>query len=112
SNLRCGDSLLGVNLQQLKTLAMDEKDVRQMSFMEQAMQKAITLAMSKRREISMRLEHTAADADEKERKLAEAEQSMQLLKLGGDLLIGITLAEPKRRDTLRGTLLYDYELLI
>jgi hypothetical protein len=37
---------------------------------------------------------------------------MQLLKLGGDLLIGIALADPRRRDNLRGSLLYDYELLI
>ncbi len=112
SNLLCGDSLLGVNLQQLKTLAMDEKDVRTMSFMELAMQKAITVALGKRREISMRLERTAADTEEKERKLHEAKQSMQLLKLGGDILIGIALADPKRRDNLRGDLLYKYELLI
>lgn len=112
SNLRCGDSLLGVNLRQLKTLAMDEKDIRQMSFMEQAMERAIAVALGKRREISMRLEQTAADADEKARKLKAANEAMQLLKLGGDLLIGIALAEPKRRDNLRNSLLYDYELLI
>jgi len=112
SNLRCGDSLLGINLQQLKTLAMDEQDVRKMSFMELAMQKAIAVALGKRREISMRLEHTAADADEKARKLAAANQAIQLLKLGGDLLIGIALADPKRRANLRGDLLYKYELLI
>ncbi|HXR66357.1 MAG TPA: DNA methyltransferase, partial [Ktedonobacteraceae bacterium] len=112
SNLRCGDSLLGVNLQQLQSLAMDAKDVRQMSFMEQAMERAIALAMNKRREISMRLEQSAADADEKARKLSSANDAMQLLKLGGDLLIAIALAEPKHRADLRNSLLYDYELLI
>jgi len=112
SNLRCGDSLLGVNLQQLQSLAMDAKDVRQMNFMEQAMERAITLTLNKRREISMHLEQSAIDADEKAHKLSSANDTMQLLKLGGDLLIAIALAEPKRRADLRNSLLYDYELLI
>ncbi len=75
------------------------------------MQYVLPTVIQKRHQIS-----TLADLDitviqEKQRLLKEADQALEIVKLGADLLIGIALSDAKRRTGLQGTLGMDYVVL-
>ena len=112
-NLRCGDSLLGADERQLHNGSLDAKsgEITQMSRISHAMQYVLPTVIQKRLQIS-----TLADLDitviqEKQRLLKEADQALEIVKLGADLLIGIALSDAKRRAGLQGTLGMDYVVL-
>ena len=48
---------------------------------------------------------------QKERLLKEADQALEIVKLGADMLIGIALSDAKRRQSLHGTLGLEYGVL-
>ncbi len=114
--LRCGDSLLGVNLRQLTTWSMDNiRDTnkpRQMIWFEPAITRALDTALKLRRQISAIQEIDVHDIEVKARLLAEAEEAMKLVNLGADLLIATALSDTKRRDLLEGTIHVRYTVLV
>src|SRR5258708_39341145 len=83
--LRSGDSLLGANLKQIKQGSMESKETRQLSFIEPAMNKAVDVALKLREKIRLLPEHSVQDIDTKGRMLKQAEEAMELVKLGADL---------------------------
>src|SRR5438105_10685812 len=104
--LRCGDSLLGVNLRQLTSWSMDAQvgKLHQMSFIEPAMKWALDTALKLRRQINTLPERDVRDIEAKARLLAEADEAMGLVKLGGDLLIATALSDPNRRPLQHDTI--------
>ncbi len=114
--LRCGDSLLGVNLRQLTTWSMDNNQatgkIRQMTWFEPAITLALGTALKLRRQISAMQELDVHDIEAKARLLAEAEEAMELVKLGADLLIATALSDTKRREILEGTIHVRYTVLV
>ncbi len=111
--LRCGDSLLGADERQLSNGSLDAKsgEVTQISQIRFAMQYALPTVIQKRRQIATLADRNIHDIETKERLLKEADQALEIVKLGGDLLIGIALNEPKRRANLMGTLGMEYVVL-
>ncbi len=114
--LRCGDSLLGVNLRQLTTWSMDNNQatgkIRQMTWFEPAITRALDTALKLRRQISSMQELDVHDIEAKSRLLAEAEEAMELVKLGADLLIATALSDTKRGELLKGTIHVHYTVLV
>jgi len=112
--LRCGDSLLGINERQLVNWSMNAKpgEVTQMVWIRGVMERALATALKLRRQITTMPEHDVRDVQAKGRMLKEADEAMAIVKLGGDLLVGIALSDPKRRDAIQGTLGMEYALLV
>ncbi|HYU76973.1 MAG TPA: DNA methyltransferase, partial [Ktedonobacteraceae bacterium] len=114
--LRCGDSLLGVSLRQLTTWSMDSRQamgkMRQMTWFEPAITRAIDTALKLRRQISTMQELDVHDIEAKTRLLAEAEEAMELVKLGADLLFATALSDTKRRKLLEGIIHVRYTVLV
>ncbi len=112
-NLRCGDSLLGADERQLHNGSLDAKsgEVTQMSQISYAMQYILPTVIEKRRQIATLADFDITIIQHKERLLKEADQALEIVKLGADLLIGIALSDAKRRAGLQGTLGMDYVVL-
>src|SRR6266566_4959198 len=114
--LRCGDSLLGVNLRQLTTWSMDNFQetgkLRQMTWFEPAITRALDTALKLRRQISGMQELDVHDIEAKARLLAEAEEAMELVKMGADLLIATALSDSKRKELLADTIHIRYTVLV
>jgi hypothetical protein len=114
--LRCGDSLLGVNLRQLTTWSMDNiqetSKPRQMIWFEPAITRALDTTLKLRHQISSMQELDVHDIEAKARLLAEAEETMEIVKLGADLLIATALSDSKRRELLEGTIHVRYTVLV
>lgn len=120
--LCCGDSLLGVNLKQFERWSMkpdaetDKKQVaRQTVWVEQPLKHAIDSALTLRRKIRMLPGDTIENIEEKTRLLKEANEAMELVKLGADLLIASTLASYQKPPTPRPTdipHMEDYTILV
>jgi hypothetical protein len=112
-NLRCGDSLLGADERQLHNGSLDAKsgEITQMSQIRYAMQYVLPTVIQKRRQIATLTDLDITVIQEKQRLLKEADQALEFVKLGADLLIGLALSDPKRREGLQGTLGMDYVVL-
>jgi hypothetical protein len=111
--LRCGDSLLGADERQLYNGSLDAKsgEIEQISQIRFAMQYVLPTVIHKRRQIATLADRDIHDIETKERLLKEADQALEIVKLGGDLLIGIALSEPKRRANLISTTGMNYAVL-
>src|SRR6266568_1256273 len=98
--LRPGDSLLGVNIQQLTTWSMDSKRIdakaRQTVWIEPLINDALNTTLKLRRQIGNMSERDVRDIETKAHLLADAEEAMELVKLGADLLIATTLRKNAR----------------
>ncbi|MGZ3645705.1 MAG: Eco57I restriction-modification methylase domain-containing protein, partial [Ktedonobacteraceae bacterium] len=114
--LRCGDSLLGVNLRQLTSWSMDAMgkgaSARQMVWIEPLIKDALDTALKLRRQISTMPENDVRDIEAKARLLAEAEEAMEVVKLGADLLIATTLCDSKRQAVFQDTMHVEYTVLV
>src|SRR6266571_4951793 len=114
--LRRGDSLLGVNLRQLTTWSMDAgrtgTAVRQMVWIEPLIKDALDAALKLRRQISTMPENDVRDIEAKARLLSEAEEAMEVVKLGADLLIATILCHFKRQAILQDTIHVEYMVLV
>ena len=114
--LRCGDSLLGVNLKQLTSWSMDNHrtaaQARQTVWIEPLIKDALDTALKLRRWISSIPDRDVRDIETKVRLLAEAEDAMELVKLGSDLLIATALCDPKRQALLQDTIHLEYTVLV
>jgi hypothetical protein len=112
--LRDGDSLLGVNERQLYNWSMDAKpgEITQMVWIRGAMERALATALKLRRQINQLTDHDVRDIQAKERLLKQADEATSVVKLGADMLIGLALSDPKRRNTIQGTLGFEYSVMI
>jgi hypothetical protein len=108
--LRWGDSLLGADVAQLSAWSLDrEEHGNQQTWFEPVIRQALDRALKLRRQIASTPVVTVRDAEDKEHLLAEAEEAMALVKLGGDLLVGSALAPtPKERKATSERLLIRY----
>ncbi len=112
--LRDGDSLLGVNERQLYNWSLDAKpgEVTQMVWIRGAMERALATALKLRKQISQLTDHDVRDIQAKERLLKQADEATAVVKLGADMLVGMALSDPRRRDAIQGTLGFDYFLMV
>ncbi|MGI8412948.1 MAG: Eco57I restriction-modification methylase domain-containing protein [Solirubrobacteraceae bacterium] len=109
--LRCGDSLLGVDLKQLYGWSLKQQEMVRLPWVQPFVQRALDRSLALRARIAATTVVSLRDAAEKTRLLAEAEQATELVRLGADLLVASALdANPKRRELLRQTLLTSYEI--
>jgi hypothetical protein len=114
--LRCGDSLLGVNLQQLTSWSMDVNrsvtKARQTVWIEPLIKDALDTALKLRRWISTISDNSVSDIETKQRLLVEAEEAMELIKLGADLLVATALCDTRRQALLQDTLHIEYTVMV
>lgn len=113
-NLRGGDSLLGADERQLANWSMDGKAgevVTDAWTIREPVRKALDTALRLRREINAIMNEDIQDVYAKERLLKNANDATDIVRLGGDLLIAITLTEPKKRPALQDQFILNYALL-
>lgn len=108
--LRCGDSLLGVDVEQLSNWSMEGRRAHQAVWLTHLMEEELRHALRLRRRITEMPDVSVRDTEEKARLLAEAEASTDLIRLGADLLLAIALADRRRRGALQDSLLWRYQL--
>jgi hypothetical protein len=94
--LRHGDALLGVDMEQLRTWSLERARIgdaaRQMSWFEGLIGKALEAAIDLRRRIARISDLSIRETQEKARLLKQADEAMDLVKLGADLLVSTGLA--------------------
>jgi len=110
--LRCGDSLLGVDVEQLSRWSLEREEVRQITWFEHLMAKQLKHALGLRRQIGAMEDLSVRETEAKARLLAESDGAMTLVKLGADLLIATALADKKEQRDLRESLLWRYQLQV
>ncbi|MDP9368790.1 MAG: BREX-1 system adenine-specific DNA-methyltransferase PglX [Chloroflexota bacterium] len=101
--LRQGDSLIGIgDIKQLEHWSLSGEAPRKEVWFKYAFDDAFKAAIKARREIEETPVLTAEHADEKARKLAQAEDAVATVRIGADLLIAAALVDhPQRRERLR-----------
>ncbi|NWJ98600.1 MAG: hypothetical protein HXX20_22850 [Chloroflexi bacterium] len=113
--LRCGDSLLGVNLRQLRNWNMKAESNSleiQYSWINNLMDRALHVALRLRHQIAAITTKDVRDTERKEMILREADKATDVIKLGADLLLATELAEPNRRGIIRDTLHEPYRVMV
>jgi hypothetical protein len=117
--LCCGDSLLGVNIKQLTAWSLEhdipDDQLRQMVWIEPAIKDALEAALKLRRKLRLLPDEKIEQIEEKRRLLSEAEEAMELVKLGADLLIASALhgyAKNNRAGSNNLPTMQDYSILI
>lgn len=108
--LRAGDSLLGVDLDQLKTWSLRRGEPVQLTWFTHQLEQALDTALHLRRQIAATTVRDARDAERKARLLHDAEEAMSLVRLGADLLVSSALASEKLRDETRLDFLHRFSV--
>ncbi|MDP9316379.1 MAG: restriction endonuclease, partial [Chloroflexota bacterium] len=108
--LRCGDSLLGVELDQLKTWSLTRGEPVQLSWFTRQLEEALDRALHLRRQIAATTVRDVRDAERKARLLHQSEEAMRLVRLGADLLVASALASEKLRDDIRVDFLHRFSI--
>jgi hypothetical protein len=114
--LCCGDALLGVNIQQLTNWSMDpnpsDDAIRQLVWFQRAIKDTITATLNLRYRLRQIPNDDIKQVEEKARLLKEANETLEVIRLGADLLIAETLNtyhKPSRADLPN---MSDYTLLV
>ncbi|WP_201366713.1 Eco57I restriction-modification methylase domain-containing protein [Dictyobacter formicarum] len=112
--LRCGDSLLGVSDSQLENWSMDaeQKEFSQKDWIQTVIKNDLPKVTGLREQIRKLHEHDITGIEIKEKLLKEADQVMEIIKLGADLLIAIELSDTVNQKNLQMTLSDRYLLLM
>ena len=112
--LRDGDSLLGVNERQLYNWSMDARpgEITQMVWIRGALERALATALKLRKQINQLTDHDVRDIQAKEHLLKQSDEATAVVKLGADMLIGMALSDPKRRNIIQSTLGFDYSVMV
>src|SRR5262249_6623974 len=109
--LRPGDSLLGINLEQWQAFSMEAGGKRVAGFtlewIAAETEPALLRALEKRAELRAIPDDNLAQIEQKKKLNAEAEQEMELVRLGADILILTTLADYGKRGNINAQLLRD-----
>jgi hypothetical protein len=108
--LRCGDSLVGVDEEQLRRWSLSREKGQEIRLDAALVQKAVDEAVSLREQLEAITVVDVTDADRKEKLLEAADKAMGRVRLAGDLLIAPSFAGGKARDQqdLRDTLLAQF----
>jgi len=109
--LKCGDSLVGVDEEQLRTWSIEKKESgHQQHTLEPYIQKSIDKAIELRKQLQ---EITVCKSTDKLRKrelLEKADKEMEKIRLAGDLIIAPSFAEenPVKQNHLRSSFLNQF----
>ncbi len=95
--LRCGDSLVGVDAEQLRTWSLD-KQGESRPLLQQVVQHAVTHAAELRQQLEAIAVVDVADAERKEALLKAADAAMVKVRLAGDLLVAPSFAKAKAKE--------------
>lgn len=95
--IKCGDSLVGVNKDQLRTWSLDGKGSGA-PFLELIAQRGLAEAIGLRRRLLQLASNDVADVQEKARLHGLAEQAMKRVKLAADLIVGPAFGFAKAKD--------------
>lgn len=98
--LRCGDSLVGVDREQLVTWSLDRKGSGQ-PILEPVLARAVGEALELRKRLALIPALDAADTERKAALLERAERAMGRVMLAGDLLLAPSFAEEKAKEQAR-----------
>lgn len=106
--LRCGDSLVGVDMEQLLTWSLDRKGSA--PILEPLVKKAVDEALELRRQLQQITVVEAADSERKKALHEKAEAAMDRVRLAGDLIVAPSFTDEKapKQAELRDTLLSRY----
>ncbi len=110
--LRSGDSLLGIDVDQLTSWSLTPAEVQTIAWFTFPVRQALDRALALRRKLAAILEKDVHDAEVKQHLLAEASETMDVIRLGADLLLATALADPKQAERLRQDLLARYHLAL
>ncbi|MFO8073745.1 MAG: DNA methyltransferase, partial [Polyangia bacterium] len=105
--LKCGDSLVGVEMDQLHTWSLD-RDGEGTPLLKRVAANAVNEALALRKQLEGFPVVDAADAERKAALLEKAERAMDRARLAGDLIVAPSFAEEKKakqaelRDALLG----------
>ncbi len=109
--LRTGDSLLGVtSADQLTHWSLDPEGTRNVPWFTLATERALHTALDLRRRLHSFPVLSVRDAEAKARLLREAEEAMELVRLGADLLVAAALHPAKRREAMSDALLSEFHV--
>ena len=109
--LRSGDSLLGVtSTDQLTHWSLDPEGNRNVPWFTLATERALHTALDLRRQLHSFPVLSVRDAEAKARLLREAEEAMELVRLGADLLVAAALQPAKRREAMSDALLSEFHV--
>ncbi|MDP9314027.1 MAG: restriction endonuclease [Chloroflexota bacterium] len=108
--LKCGDSLLGVDLDQLKTWSLTRGEAVQLSWFTRQLEEALDTALILRRQITATTVLDVRDTEQKARLLEEADDTMNIVKLGANLLVSSALASEKVRADIRADFLHRFSI--
>jgi superfamily I DNA/RNA helicase len=110
--LRCGDSLLGLDLAQILHWNLDRKETHDSVVFGPLLRRATAQAIQLRQQIEALEDLSTRETEEKTRLLVEAVQALALVRLGADLLVSTALLPKKERESCAAALLYRYQLLM
>lgn len=115
--LRSGDSLLGVDLEQLRAFSLkdelEEREHRQVPLAAAWIDDALRIALASRARLRALYDDTLATIEHKRSLLRKANEATDLLRLGADMIILTTLAEYAKRPDIEPTvLMLDYAGLV
>lgn len=110
--LRCGDSLLGVSLEQLRNWNMEGKETRTSAVFGFEIRKALERAVRLREQIECTEDLSVRETEEKARLLGEAQEATELIRLGADLLVSTALLPRRERASREESFLHRYILLL
>jgi hypothetical protein len=107
--LKCGDSLVGADEDMFQRWAHGIRG-SEMTLFDEQLRGQLTEARQKRRELESFEVKDVRDAERKAALLAEADRTLECVKLGCDLIIGVRLLDlkPKEKEARLNTLLLDY----
>lgn len=109
--LRRGDSLLGItSLDQLKEWSLAPLTSRGRPWLAMSTEKALNTALDLRCQLHSFPVLSVRDAEDKARLLHEAEEAMELVRLGADLLVATALHPAKRREAMSNVLLSEFHV--
>ncbi len=109
--LRCGDSLVGIDEEQLRTWSIDRKGSgSQILTLESHLNEAVEKAIDLRRRLQLTAVVDAEDLKVKREFLGQADEAMERIRLAGDLIVAPSFAEESSSSSseLRDKLLNQY----
>ncbi|MBI5485738.1 MAG: restriction endonuclease [Deltaproteobacteria bacterium] len=97
--LRSGDSLVGVDREQLLSWSLDRKGAgAQVGTLEPLVAKAVDEALELRKQLAQITVLEAADTERKAALLEKANRALERVRLAGDLVVAPSLSEEKAKD--------------
>nr|BBH92344.1 hypothetical protein KTA_05430 [Thermogemmatispora argillosa] len=109
--LRCGDSLLGVRLEQLLLFSLDA-EASEVPWLAELVRQALAMALERRQRIHALAERDLYAVLLKQQWQAEAEAALAVVRLGADLLVGLELQPEGERRRLSDELAPQYAVLV